>query len=324
MSNKLKLIAIILLIAALPIAASARSTPKKAVHKPKTAAKATVKPALKPIEWAAKVNSDIISMDLYNKRVETALKDITSKTSMETADEQALVMETKKSILEQMIEAVILLQWAEREGIDVSDKTIKTKITEIKKSFPTAHEFHKSLAEQGMSVADLARDVKKQVIIDKLIDLRAKAGAISDEEIKGFYDKNSDLYVQKEKFHLKQIVAKNLKAIQAEKMKLDTGSVFGGDDLGFVEKGSLPISDESKVFGLKAGDISDLISGEAGYSIYKVVEVLPGRETKFEDVKDNIRRFLLKEKGRTQYMKDLQEEKSNTKIILNEKLGKLF
>lgn len=324
MSNKLKFIAVILLIAALPLAASAKSTPKKAVHKPKTVAKAAVKPAPKPVEWAAKVNGDIISMDLYNKRVDAAIKEITKKISLEAAEEQGLLKETRKSILEQMIEAVILLQWADREGLEVSDKTIKTKIAELKKSFPTAHEFHKSLAEQGMTVDDLGRDIKKQVIIDKLMDMRAKAMAITDEEIRGFYDKNADLYIQKEKFHLQQVVMKDKKEIMAEKAKLDSGLIFRGDDLGFVEKGALPAADDAGVFNLKAGDMSGIISGEAGYSIYKVVEIMPGRETKFEDVKDNIRKFLLKEKGRTQYLKDLQEEKSNSKIILNETLGKLF
>jgi len=327
MRNKFSLIIMVMLIAALPLAASAKLTPRKAPFKPKpkTAVKTAVKPAPKnPVEWAAKVNNDIISMDLYNKRVDAALKETTKKVSIEAAEEKGLIADTKKSVLEQMIEAVILLQWAEREGIEISDKTIKARIAEIKKSFPTVHEFHKSLAEQGMTVDDLSRDIKKQIIIDKLIAMRAKAVAITDEEIRSFYDKNADLYVQNNKFHLQQISRKDIKDIQTEKLKLDTGEIFSGDDLGIVEKGMLPVQDDSSIFELKTGDISDIIPGEAGYYIFKAVEVIPGRETKFQDVKDNIRKFLLNEKGRTQYTKDLQEEKASSKIILNEKLGILF
>ncbi len=321
MKNKLLMLVIVLLIATLPVFAAAKTTSRKSAPKPKPAA---VKPAAKDVEWAAKVNGDLISMDLYNRRVDSAIKEMTKKISIEAAEENGLVKDTKKSILEQMIEAVILLQWADREGLEISDKTIKTKISQIKKSFPSAHEFHKSLAEQGMSIDDLGRDIKKQIIIDKMIDMRAKALAVTDEEMKAFYYKNLDLYYQEEKLHLQQIFRKDENDIQAEKRKIDSGKAFNGEDIGIVEKSQLPVYEGSQIFKLKPGDISSVTSGEAGYYIFKVVEITPARETKFADVKDSIRRFLLKEKGRTKFINDLQEEKTNAKIILNEKLGKLF
>jgi parvulin-like peptidyl-prolyl isomerase len=322
MRNKLTLLVMILLIAALPAIAAAKPTSKKAAQKPKPAAVKAI--AKQPVEWAAKVNDDIISMDLYNKRVEAAIKDITKKISLEAAAEKGIIKDTRKSILEQMIEAVILLQWAERDGMEIKDNTIKAKIAQIKKSFPSAHEFHKSLAEQGMTIADLERDIKKQIIIDKLIEIRSKAVAVTDEEIKAFYDKNIELYAQKERLHLSQIFTKDWVDIQKEKQKLESGIIFAGEDIGLVEKGQLPVFDDSQVFSLKSGDMSGIISGEAGFYMFKVMESLPARETKFEDVKDSIRKFLLQEKGRTQYMKDIKTEKANAKIILNEKLGILF
>jgi parvulin-like peptidyl-prolyl isomerase len=117
---------------------------------------------------------------------------------------------------------------------------------------------------------------------------------------------------------------KDEKDIQTEKTKLATGEAFSGEDIGMVERGQLPVYDESAVFLLKSGSMSGIISGEAGFYIFKAMESQPARETKFEDVKDSIRKFLLKEKGRTQYLKDLLNEKANAKIILNEKLGNLF
>lgn len=322
MKNKLFLLMIVLVFATLPAIAAVKAIPKKTAPKPKAA---VVKPAeIKPVEWAAKVNGDIISLDLYNKRVDTAIKEITKKISLEAAEEKGLIQKTKKFVLEQMIEAVILLQWAEREGLEVNDKTIKAKISEIKKPFPTAQEFHKSLAEQGMTPSDLEKDIKKQIVMEKLIDMRSKAVAVTDEEIKAFYDKNIELYSQKEKLHLQQIFKSDIKDIQVEELKLDTGEIFVGEDIGFIERGQLPVYDDSQIFANKKGALSNVTSGEAGYYIFKVLESLPARETKFADVKDSIRKFLLKEKGRTQYMEDLQEEKANAKIILNKKLGKLF
>jgi parvulin-like peptidyl-prolyl isomerase len=319
--KKLTLIIIALLISSLSTVGAVKAPPAKPVSKPKAP---VAKPAAKkPPEWAAKVNGDTISMALFNKRLDVALRQITRYTSIEAAEKTGLIKATKKSILEQMIEAVILMQWAEREGIEIKDKTIKARISQLKKSFPTAHEFHKSLAEQGLTPDDLVRDIKKQIIIDKLMKMRANALAVSDEEIKAYYDRSVALSAQKEKLHLLQITMKDEKDIRAEKLMIDAGAKFSGDDIGFVERGQLAVSDDSQVFTLKKGEISDVISGEAGYSLFKVVERLP-EEKKFEDVRDDIRKYLLKEKSRTQYLKDLEEEKANAKITLNERLAGLF
>jgi parvulin-like peptidyl-prolyl isomerase len=275
------------------------------------------------IEWAAKVNGDVISMDLFNRRVDAAMKEISKNTSVEAADEQALLQDTKKSILEQMIESIILLQWAEREGLEIPGKSVNSKIAEMRKSFPSKKEFYQSLEDQGITMDDLERDTRKQLVVDKLIDMRAKTMAVSDEEIKNFYDNNTELYFQKEKVRLKQIYMKELSDIRDIKQKLDSGEKFSGDDI-FAERGQLPVNDDSSVFDLKQNGISGILSGEAGYYIFKLVDKVPAKETKLEDIKDNIRKFLLSEKARTLFQNDLQEEKANAKIILNEKLGKLF
>lgn len=308
------------LAATKPIKKPAARPPASRVE-PASAAKP--KPAA-PVEWAAKVNGDIISMALYNKRFDAAKKQITEAISSEAAEEKGLLKGVKKSILEQMIEAVILLQWAEREGIEIKDQTIKAKIQQLKKTFPTSREFYKSLADQGLSINDLEKDIKRQMVADKLISMREKALAVTDEEIKDFYKKNIDLYVQKEKVHLKQIFSDNEKDADKMRAKLAAGEPFVGEDIGLIEKGQLPVYDDSKIFKLKSGQIIGIVSGEEGYYIFKVEDKAPGKETKFEDVKESIKKFLLKEKARTQYLKDLREEKTNAKIILNEKLEMLF
>lgn len=320
--NSLILILILLCMIS-PAFAATKATSKKAAQKPKAAQTAKSKPS-KVVEWAAKVNGDIISMDLYNKRFEAAKKQILKEISIEAAEEKGLLKETRKDILEQMMEAVILLQWAEREGIEIKDKAIKMEIQALKKTFPSGSEFHKSLAEQGMTLADLERDIKKQIIIDRLISMRAKAIAVTDEEMKAFYDKNIDLYVQKEKLHLSQIFHKDLDDAKKEKANLENSGKFLGDDIGLVSKDEIPVYDTTSLFSLKPDDVTGIVSGEEGYYIFKVLEKVPAKEAKFEGVKDSIRKFLLKEKARMQYLKDLQEEKANAKIIINEKLEKLF
>jgi parvulin-like peptidyl-prolyl isomerase len=311
------LIIVILLFLASSSNAATRSAAKKAVSKPKPVPAA-------PIEWAAKVNGNIVSMDLYNRVWNASKKELSKKISIEADEEAQIYKATRKAILEQMIEGVILQQWAQREGIEIKAQSVKTKIDEIKKAFPSTQEFHRSLAEQGMSVDDLERDVRKQLIAESLINAKAKALAVTDEEIRSFYDKNIELYQQNEKVHLFQMSFKERKDAELQKAKLDSGEKFeGAEDLGFVDKNQVP-QNAPDVFTMKPGQTTNVVSSEDGYYILRVEEWMPGKETKFRDVKDNIRKFLLREKARTKYLKDLQEEKMNAKIIINEKLMKLF
>lgn len=306
------------------VCSSSFAATKTPVKKIKSTKPAVTSAKSKPVEWAAKVNDDILPMEWYDKLLEATKNQLSKEMSLEAAEEKGIIRETKKSILEQMIESAILLQWAEREGIEVQPTSVKFRIAELKKQFPSSAEFHKSLAERGMSAADLDRDIKKQIITDKLIQMKYKTLAVSDEEIKSFYDKNLDLYQQKEKVHLKQEFFDNLTDAESEKIKLDSVKQFDGEDIGLIEKDQLPVYNDASLFKLKEGQISDLVSGEAGYYIFKVEEHLPAKETKFSDAKDSIRKFLLHEKARTQFLKDLQEEKANAKIILNENLQSLF
>jgi len=297
---------------------------KTSVNKAKPKTAVVKKAAPVETEWAAKVNGEIISMEWFNRVFEASKKQMEKVTSLEAAEESKVMNDTKKTLLEQMIESVVLIQWAEREGIEVSENSIKYGIKQLKKGFPSASEFYKSLKEQGMSQADLERDIRKQIIKGKLIETRAKNLAVSDEEMKAFYDKNSYLYEQDEKLQLRQEFFKDPLDAAAERSKLMSKKEFAGEDIGLMEKGQLPVYDDSTLFALDKGQISNIVSGEAGYYIFKVEEKLPARNITLADAKDSIRKFLLKEKARQKYMMDLQEEKANAKIILNEKLGKLF
>ncbi len=313
----------LIFILSCPVFTAVKTTVKRPV-KPRVTAPAKKTAPKKPAEWAAKVNGDVISMEWYNRALNTSLKQINREISTEaTGEEEQVVKDAKRRILEQIIEAVIFMQWAEREGIEVKDTEIKARIQKIKKGFPTPQEFHKSLADQGISPPDLERDVKKQIITDRLIAAREKKLAVSDEEMQAFYDKNIELYQPVSRIRLKQVFAKDRNDINKIKKYLSGGGKFIGEDIGLVEPGQLPVEDSS-LFKLKVGEISEIITGEAGFYIFRMEEKISAKQTTFDDVKDNIRRFLLSEKARTQYLDDLKEEKKNAKITVTPKLQYLF
>lgn len=139
---------------------------------------------------------------------------------------------------------------------------------------------------------------------------------IKDEDAKAFYDKNSERFKEKEQRKASHILVKTSKDMpaadkakakeKAEKLlaqvkanpadfaKLakensdDPGSGSQGGDLGFFEAGNMVKSFDSAVFGMKKGDISNLVESEFGYHIIQLVDVKPEKVKAFDEVKNDV------------------------------------
>ncbi|MFC1559749.1 SurA N-terminal domain-containing protein [Candidatus Margulisiibacteriota bacterium] len=289
-------------------------------------------------EWAAKVNGKLIPMKKFDKAVEYSEKQWLQKTSSKSIS-SIEARSIRRSILEEMVEEEIVIQWARRSRIKATDKDINQQIAAMKKKFPSNYEFHKSLAMRGMSVDDLKKNVARGLIVNKIIKIKMKESVVTDEEARRFYERNIDLYVQLPKIYLKQILVgsheRALKIIEklkegetfedlAKRLSEDEDSRADGGEIGLIEKGMLTGEVEEVVFKLAPKVVSDVIETDKGYYIFMVEQRFPGKEIKFRDTKADIKRFLLMEKARSTYMKRLDEEKQNSTIIVNDKLKYLF
>jgi peptidyl-prolyl cis-trans isomerase D len=75
----------------------------------------------------------------------------------------------------------------------------------------------------------------------------------------------------------------------AKKYSDDTGSKNKGGDLGLISRGMMPMKTfEDAVFGLKAGEFSNVVESDAGFHIIKVLEIKGGGATPLDEVKGNI------------------------------------
>jgi len=74
----------------------------------------------------------------------------------------------------------------------------------------------------------------------------------------------------------------------AQQYSKDPGSAAKGGDLGFFGRGMMVKPFEDAAFGLKPGEISDIVESEFGLHIIRVTEVKGGAVAPFEQVKDKI------------------------------------
>ena len=99
----------------------------------------------------------------------------------------------------------------------------------------------------------------------------------------------------------------------------DPGSAASGGDLGFFPRGRMVKPFEDAVFSMKKGDIRKVRS-RFGFHIIKLEDISPARTREFAEVKDEIRKKLVREQGKNLAYK--KADQAYEKIILAGSLAK--
>lgn len=169
---------------------------------------------------------------------------------------------------------------------------------------------------------------------------------VDDAEVKKFYDENAAKFQgneqrrashiligfgvgatpeQKQQAKAKAeellaIVKKNPKRFEeiAVKESQDPGSASKGGDLGSFGRGAMVKPFEDTAFGMKVGQISDIVESEFGYHIIKVTEVT-GESSDFESLKPKIKGELLFQKAQALFT----EQAENFSNMVYEQSGSL-
>lgn len=80
----------------------------------------------------------------------------------------------------------------------------------------------------------------------------------------------------------------------------ESNSAARGGEIGWIQKGTLGEPIETTLFSMKAGDVSGVLRGREGFTIYKIDDVVEEKQKPLEEVKDQILQFLRKERAKAQ------------------------
>ncbi|NTU42392.1 MAG: hypothetical protein HGA78_04945 [Nitrospirales bacterium] len=182
----------------------------------------------------------------------------------------------------------------------------------------------------------LAQEYVKREVMDKV--------TVSDEEVRAYYDNNLNNFKLAEMVKVKHILIsldknalegakkkargtaeealKRIKAGEefekvAAEMSDDYKSSAKGGDLGFVAKGKMVPEFENAAFGLKPGEVSDIVETPYGFQIIKVEERQEARTEDFEKITKNIKEKLLSDAKKVAFEKFFQEALQGQGIEIN-------
>jgi len=129
--------------------------------------------------------------------------------------------------------------------------------------------------------------------------------------------------------HLRQIVTKTLEeaktladtlkkgadfATLAKEKSIDKKSKKKGGDIGFISKWPKDKKLERMLFGLKIGELSDIVKISTGFALLKLEEMKPETARPFDEVKERIKNNLLRKKQDKRVEDFLASLKNNAKI----------
>ncbi len=87
----------------------------------------------------------------------------------------------------------------------------------------------------------------------------------------------------------------------ARKNSQDPGSAPNGGDLDFFARGSMVKSFEDAAFGMKKGDISDVVESEFGYHVIKLTDIKAPKQRSFEEMKPELEAELKKQQAQKKF-----------------------
>jgi peptidyl-prolyl cis-trans isomerase C len=212
--------------------------------------------------------------------------------------------EGKKELLDTIVIREIILQQAQKDGLDKSQ-----------------------------AVADKLEEMKKRVVVEAFLKKKVEEhAAVSDEEMQKFYDQNKDKFKAGDEVRASHILVKTEKEAQdvlaqlkaggkfedlAKKYSIDSAGAKGGD-LGWFGKGAMIPEFEKTAFSMKEGETSGIVKTKFGYHIIKVTGKRAAGTRSFDEVKDQIKAAIIPSKQQEVFQKLKEDLKKGAKITIKE------
>jgi parvulin-like peptidyl-prolyl isomerase len=158
---------------------------------------------------------------------------------------------------------------------------------------------------------------------------------VDSKEVREYYDKNSDEFVDKEKVHARHILVKSssdaediikaFKGLSGDKLKSDfialaklksTGpSAVKGGELGYVARDQMVKPFNDALFAMRIGTVSsEPVQTQFGYHVIYAEDKKPARKASFDEVKNFVENKLKMERFKVVMEKKMAVLKSKAKI----------
>jgi foldase protein PrsA len=235
-----------------------------------------------------------------------------------------------KGVLNQMIQADLIDQYAKDNNINPTDAEITAEVDKIKARYPNG-QFEQIVKQQGLSDADVRNIFRQQLVLQQGVSKRI--GTITDADIQSFFKRQGATLDKPEQVRARHILVPDLKTAQTVEAKLKSGAKFEdlakqfstdpaskdkGGELGWFGHNQMVAPFDKAAFSLPIGKISDPVKSPFGYHIIQVEEKKPGLKATLANSREQIRQTLAQQAQQSQVPLFLQELRSKANITVSD------
>ncbi len=287
-------------------------------------------------------------IDITEAQIEKAMKPELDAVLQQNSNlPPALAEQYKKQLrsqyIERMVNEFLLDKQIQEANIVIPEEVVMAQINELitdQSQFMSLEEFKEKSAQYGIDFEEMKEDVRKRLGYRKLMtaEWEGKINA-SEENAKKFYDENPDKFQRPEQVAVSHILikpdpnmadpneARKLARAKTQDLleQINNGTDFAelakvhsvcpsasaGGDLGFFPRGQMTPPFEEAAFALELGQVSDIVETEYGYHIIKSTGRTDAGIVPYEQVKDNILKYLVKQQQQEftdKYIESLKEK----------------
>jgi peptidyl-prolyl cis-trans isomerase C len=286
----------------------------------------------------AMVNGSVVSRVSFDREM-TGVRQRFSSMGKPLSPSQ--LPELEKRVLDNLINIELLYQQSRKVGTKVDEAEVNAQFEALKKRFPTEAEFNNAIKNMKLTETVMKSQISRGISIQRFLDKMTLGKVeVSEEEIKAYYDSHTNLFKKPEQIRASHILikvetgadekdkAKARKTIEKIRQRLVKGEDFGalakefsqcpssakGGDLNYFGKRQMAKPFEEAAFALKVGELSDVVETQFGYHLIKLTDKKSASTNSYKDMKDRIKKNLMREKIRVEVSNYVQELKKTAKI----------
>lgn len=203
-----------------------------------------------------------------------------------------------KGTLNQMVQGILLEQYAKDNNIVVTDAEVDKKVNDLKAQYGA--QFDQAVKQRGLTEDDVRKTLRQGIIVDKAVGKDIK---VSESDVNKFFAKNHAAFDKPAQIHARHILVADLKTAQMVEQKLkggakfedlakqysmDPGSKDKGGDLGTFRQGQMVPSFEKAAQTQPLHQVGPPVKSPFGYHIIEVLERTPGQKATLATVHDQI------------------------------------
>jgi hypothetical protein len=214
------------------------------------------KPSIPP-DVVARVNDRMLTLGDFKRYVERNAG----------TDLAGLTPEVASAMLDQFVEEIIVSEYAASHGVEIPSDKITAAVR----------------TESGATIIEKRDEMRREKLI---LNLAADVPDATEDEVREYYQQRQGEFRSGEEVRVRQILVADEALAKDVLAKLKAGTPFEelstqfsrapnaarGGELGFVRRGDVPKMFEEAIFGLEAGQVSDIIRTDTSFHIFRVDE----------------------------------------------------